>query len=60
MNALLEIIFEYFGWLFSKKADGNLEKGEYKQANIYLTLFLILLIGVFLFIVYTFFRWILS
>jgi len=46
MDFLLDLLFEYFGWLFTKTGKKKFEEGNKSQAKIYLVLFLVLLISI--------------
>jgi len=56
MDFLLNIFFEYFGWLFSKKGKEKFKEGNNSQAKVYLFLFLVLLIGICIYVIYPIIR----
>ena len=52
MNFLIELFAELFGWFGLGQAGKDFEKGNRKRAMILLVLFLIILAGIFVYIMY--------
>ena len=52
MSFLAELIAELFGWLGLGQAGRDFEKGNRKRAMTLLVLFLIMLAGIFVYIIY--------